>query len=489
MKRAIYILTFYMLAILSPSFGQEHQSVKLSDGSKILKSLRVSNGLVLLTGNEFYFNKNLNWKISYYSPHLTARYDVAVPNPKLSGLYHSFLVASPSGNNVYFVRRGAGGLMGSPNTQNIMRIDSAGISNSLTLKRELDFGRVNVVFADDNYLYYVTKEKDKQALNKHAFPKLQFVRIANDKSVSKIMLALPDPDPDATEWSYLGNTNVVSYFVSRTLDDESYKTQKYRVAVIDHDGKLQDDFKFEVNIKDGKFISEYNYCGNPGTEEVNNHNIDVTSYSSTYMNANGGVTTTTTIVYSPNAEAYGNIMLDPQSNGFYVYGLSGSSPTNAKSGKKHSKKKEDNLSPTGYYVYKFDADGKDVWNYESKLNGIDDYFKSKASFMSRNIALNYGLEGNLRFQAFCKTNATTYDINPQSGKPVSNYTNTFQNPVTINDLGTCHKSGDKTDLGKFLTKPDKGDYSQLSYRLGNNNVVVRNFYKDSKLELYGFMDE
>ena len=488
MKRVIYILTFTALVILSPAFGQEHQSAKLADGSKILKAKNVPNGLVLLTGNEFYFNKNLNWKISYYSPHLTARYDVAVPNAKLSQLYHSCLVASPSGNNVYFIRRGAGGLMGSPNTQNIMRIDSAGISNSLTLKHELDYGRVNVVFADDNYLYYVTKEKDKEALNKHAFPKLQFVRVANDKSVSKVMLALPDPDPDATEWSYLGNTTVVSYFVSRTLDDESYKTQKYRVAVIDHEGKLQDDFKIEVNLKDGKFIAGYNYCSNPGTEEVHNHNIDVTSYSSSYMNANGTMTTTTTVVYTPNAEAFGNIMLDPQTAGFYVYGLSGTSPANAKSAK-HSKKKEDNLAPTGYYVYKFDQDGKENWSYESKLNGIDDYFKGKAGFMSRNIALHYGLEGNLRFQAFDKNTATTYDINPQSGKLVSNYTNTFSNPVTLNDLGSCHKAGDKTDISKFLTKPDKGDYSQLSYRLGNNNVVVRNFYNDSKLELYGFMDE
>src|SRR6185437_10394683 len=251
------------------------------------------------------------------------------------------------------------------------------------------------------YLYYVTKERDAKSKHekrdKHAFPKLQFVRIGKDKSVSKVWLELPEPDPDATEWSYLGNTTVVSYFVSRTLDDENYKEQKFRIAVIDHDGKLLDDFKMDVNLNDGRFMSEYNYCGNEGTHEADNHNIKTTTYTSTTYNGNGMSTTTTTTVYSPNPEAYGNIMLDPVTNGFYVYGISGTE-SERQGSSRH--KRQGTAVPSGYYVYKFDQDGKALWKNEGKLTGIDDYYKSRASFMSRNVTLEYGAQGNLRLQAF-----------------------------------------------------------------------------------------
>ncbi len=488
MKKLIYILTIFISAGFSTVNGQNHGTVKLDKGSKLLKAISVNNGLVLFTGNEFYFTKKLDWKISYYAPHLTTRYSVPVPNPSIKSLNNCYFVVSPSGANVYFIRRGAGGLLGSRNTQNIMHIDSSGFSNTMPMKGELKYDQVNVVFADDTYLYYVTKEKDKTTHNKHAFPKLQFVRVGiKDKSVSKVMLALPDPDPDATEWSYLGHTKVVSYFVSRTLNDETYKSQKFRVAVIDHDGKLQDDFKIDVDLKNGRFLPEYNYCGTEGTHEVDNHNIKVTTYSNTTYTGNGTSMTTTTVVYSPYPEAYGNIMLDPYTNGFYVYGIAGPSGAAQKSGK--HKKKSDDPTPTNYFVFKFDQDGKQVWASENKLIGIGDYFKDKAGFSSRQVTLSYGAQGNLRLQAFAAKDVSTNEINAQTGAYVTGYANSFDNPVRTIDLGSCHKAGDKMEINKFLSKTDKGDYSQLNFRMLTNNVVVQNYFHDARLEMYDFGDE
>jgi len=473
MKKVVYFFSILFLTSATISLAQYNATLKLDNGCKLFKGVSVSNSLVLFTGSEGLIPKNLNWKITCYSPHLSLKYSVLVSNPDVKSLSGSFLVVAPSGNNVFLIRHEG-------NTQNIMRIDSAGFSWSLPMKGELEYSKVNVVFADDEYLYYVTKEKDPNALNKHDFPKLQFVRIAKDKSVSKIMLALPDPDPDATEWSYFGHTDVVSYFVSRSLNDENYTEEKFRVAVIDHSGHLQDDFKIDFNLKTGKLLPEYNYCGTEGTFEANNHNIK------TKLGTGNGEAGKNTTDYTPYPEAYGNIMLDPQSNGFYVYGISGN-PAGQKKDKKE--KKEDAPDPSAFYIYKYDPDGKEVWDNETKFTGFDDYFKSKASFSARQVALSYGEQGNLRFQAFDVKDVATAEINPQTGKFISAYSNTFENIVKHDDLGNCFKKGEKTGLGQFLSKPVKEEFTQLEFRLANNNVVVRDFHKDPKLELYGFGDE
>jgi len=480
MKKIIYISGIIFYLGLNVALAQYNATVKLDNGCKLFKGVSVGNALILFTGSENIIPKNLNWKISYYTPHVKAKYDILVPNPDVKSLAGSFLVVSPSGNNVYLIRHGEGGLSGSENNQNIMFIDSAGFSWSTMMKGELEYSRVNVVFADDEFLYYVTKEKDPNALSKHDFPKLQFVRIAKDKSVSKIMLALPEPDPDATEWSYFGHTGVVSYFVSRSLNDENYTEQKFRVAVIDHNGHLQDDFKIDFDLKSGKLLPEYNYCGTEGTYEVNNHNIRPP------VGKGNGEAGKSSSLYSPFPEAYGNIMLDPQTNGFYIYGISGN-PAAQKKDK--SAKKEEAPDPSGYYVYKYDPDGKEVWNNETKFTGFDDYFKTKAGFSARQVALSYGAQGNLRFQAFSEKTVATSEINPQTGKFISAFSNTFENTIKRDDLGNAFKKGEKTSLGQFLSKPDKGGYSQLNFRMLNANIVVRDFNKDARLELNGFVDE
>ena len=484
MKKVTYLFISFLSLFAMPAFGQEREVVKLPDGSQILKSMKLNNGLVLLTGNEFYFTNKHNWKITYYGPHMTAKYDVMVPNPKRASFYNSYLVASQSGENVYFIRHGLGGLMGSPSTYDIMHIDANGISKSFTLKRFMsESGPLNVAFADNEYLYYVVKDRDKSSHNKHDFPKLKFVRIDNSNKVSNIPLALPDPDPDATEWSYMGHTDVVSYFVSRTLDDD-YKTQKYRVAVIDHDGKLQDDFKFKVDLKDGNFMAGYNYCNNDATHEADNHNIHTEVYStSSYNGSTGTWSHSTTIIRSPNPEAFGNIVLDPLTSGFYVYGLAGSGPP------PKTARRKDKVIPAGYYVYKFDPDGKEVWKNEGKFTVLDEFYKNKASFINRQLTLGYGSGGNLRFQVFCRKNISTYEFNPETGAFTSAYMNTFLNPVTTDDLGSCHKQGDKSNIAKLLSKPDKADFSVLTFRMAKNNIVVRNFYHDAKLEMYDVTDE
>jgi hypothetical protein len=72
---------------------------------------------------------------------------------------------------------------------------------------------------------------------------------------------------------------------------------------------------------------------------------------------------------------------------------------------------------------------------------------------------------------------------------VASYANTFVHDVTADDLGTCFKSGGKSELNKFLSQPAKGEYTTLNFRMLNNNVVIRDYLKDSRLEMFVFGDE
>jgi hypothetical protein len=483
MKKLYYTLLFVCATMFSVS-AQTPEKLKLDEGAKLFGAVSVNSGLVLLTGKEYYYNPNLDWKVTQYWPDLTQRYQVKIDKPRYNYFLPAHLVVSPTGNNVYFIQGKGVGLFSS-SAEAITYIDSMGVKQAFDLKGKFHYSSRNVAFADDNNLYIVTKTFKKERHKKgKTYPTLEFIRIAHDKSVSNVPIELPEPDPDATEWSYLGHTTEVSYFTSRLMEENNKEI--FRIAVIDEDGKLLDDFKLTVALSNGEFRAGYNHSSAAGTWVIDNHNIKVTTSSYTSYNASTGTSSThTSVTYSPNTEAYGDIMFDPMTNGFYIYGLSG--PVYKKSKKLFAR--QVNTIASDFYVYKYDQDGNEVWNYNGKLAGIDDYFKSKATFYNRDIQLNPGFAGAVRFQAFARKNVFTYELNSETGKLNINYINTFDKPVTVVDLGSCHKPGDKSSLGKFLAKGDKGNYSQLNFRFTNSNVIVRNYFDDYRLELFNIGDE
>jgi hypothetical protein len=469
MKKIYYIVLFLSFSVYQIAQGQDHKTITLDKGVKLFQSVAVNDNLITVTGKEYIFNANLKWKLSCYNPDLSLRYEFPINKSKFNLQNVGSLVVSPSANNVYYMNPGG----------TIMHLDSAGSVSEYKLKwKQIKWTHLNVIFADDEYLYYVNKEKDKtKKRQKKSFPKLQYIRVAHDKTVSRVQLELPDPDPDATEWSYLGHTTEVAYFVSRTNDDENKIT--YRIAVIDGNGALQDDFKMEMGIKDA-ILPSWNYSSAGGTLVVDDHQINITT--TTHYSRYGS---TTTVTYKALPEAFGDISFDPQTGGFYMYGLSGARASKKKS--LFGPKKSDVAS--SFYVLKFDQDGKKMWNYEGKLSGADEDFKNKYSFVYRKMKLSPGFGGAIRFQAFAMNKVTTFELNPETGKLNLYYPNEFENNVSQVDLNTCHKPGDKSEVGKFLSKKDKGDCSTLTYRLNNTDVIIKNYYDDWKLEMYRFSDE
>jgi len=477
MKKIFLICCCLGLFSLSAS-AQKNETLKLKKGCQVLDITGVNNGLVILTGREFLYSFNREWKLTYYNPNLTLRYEVPIKHAKLGG---SSLVMSPTGNSVYFIRYSPA-FWSSKVNASIIQIDSSGTYHQGKLRHKFKFENVNAVFSDDEYLYYVLKENTAKGRRgkKNAYPQIKFGKISNkDFSYTQVDVAVPEPEEDATEWSFIGNTTEVSYFASLKIENDQKAV--YRVAVIDDEGKLLDDFKMSVNIKDGNFVPGNQVSNVAGSEILHSHKF--TRHVSYYST---GRTTTTVITYTANPEAFVNISFDPQTNGFYITGLSGKLPSNEKKGLFH---KKEYSKVNNYYLFKFDQDGKESWKLEGKLVSASDNFKNKSSFLSRESYLDIGIKGNLRYQVFMDKDVATYEINPETGKYLTGYSNTFKNYVTTLDLGTCRKPGDKSALGKFLNKNDRGDYSTMNFRMQDNNVIMRNYYNDDKVELYNIGDE
>jgi len=519
MKGKFFSIFFLAAFGVNSLYSQTPSTLQLDNGCKLFDAVAVNNGLIICTGKEYIFHSNLNWNISNYYPDLSLRYKIPIPKPKLN--FGGHLVVSPTGNNVYYLQYKQGGTLSlrsntpsapvGSNRQSILHVDSMGASSIFKIKKQFKYEKLNVVFADDHYLYYVTKEKNKNQTRKqwrkHPKPKLQFVRVAHDNAISNVMLELPDPDEDFTEWSYLGHTTEVSYFVCRSVE-KSGKVE-YRIGVVDEDGKLEDDFKLEAALKAGEIKADFSQPKEDGTLVVDNHNYKVvvsttthtyggaggSSYGGGYGGGMGHSYTSSSTSYTAYPEAYGDIMFDQQTGGFYIYGLSG--PKYEKSKGLFAPK----IMPiaNGFYVFKFDQDGKKQWDYQGKLSGMNEYFTDKALFIHRKIKLSIGMGGTTRFQAFNRIparwftppsyQANTYEINSETGKYLTGYSNEFENDISPVDLGTCHKSGDKSETGRFLSKRSQGEYSIQAFRVNESNIIIKNLYEDYKLEIYKFDDE
>ena len=472
MKKIVHVLLFILCSTGNHAYSQVHETVQLEDDSKLITAKNNGKCLVFVTGKEYILNGKLDWKIDYYNDGMKLKYQVKLPDPSEKNT--GDLLISPSGNNVYYLPDDGKEDLRTFAYEPMLYVDSNGTAHPFNLSdKVLDYYSLNAIFADDAYLYFVTKDKVTASDDKEEFPDLHFIRINEKGKTSSVQLELPRPEPKATEWSYIGHSNLVSYFASRSSQDS--RTQKYRIAVLSHNGKLVDHFVLDINIKQGIMLASHNHASDPGSLMVYDH-----SYGKTVVRfSNGGES----VIYTPYAEAFGNIMFDPISNGFYVFGLSG-----------EISKKAANpglLLPvqpvsTGFYAFKFDQDGKNVWACEGKLDGIDDYFKKKAVFMARNTKLSYGFAGNLMFQAFSKGNAFSCEIDPTSGKLIDSYANTFKKDVSEFDLGACHNPVSTKPIDVFLSKGRKSSYSQLNFRLDNSNIIIKNYFLDSRLEMYLF---
>jgi hypothetical protein len=467
MKKLILILSL-VFAVLSSSSAQ--QEIKLNLGCELLDAVENNNGAVILTGN-YYLLARHHWILRYINSDLSVRYEMPLKNNSVS--FFNTIISSASGNNVYLIQ-------GRPNfftgklRENLLHLDSMGAYAPVKMKKRIDNSLINAIFADDNYLYFISysEKKRKRRNDVDSSSGMKFIRIDNhDFSETEVNLELPKPADDFTSWKYIGNTKFVSYFTSRKVIDA--QKQEYRIAVLNKDGKMLDDFKFETAVTTGPMLGANSNFYIPGAQVVHSNQYKVLVTTSGKY---------TTITYIENPEALGNILFDPASNGFFVYGMLGTSVVQRA---KFFKPRKLIQNATGYYIYHFNEDGKLTWKNENKLVGVNEEFRNNANFVSREVNIQPG-PGGLKFSMYTGKNVTCYDIDPKTGKLVKGYSNGFEHTVSYVDLGTCRKTGEKSQMSKYLSKPDRNICSRFVFRTLDGYIVLKNYFMDHKIELDNF---
>src|ERR1035441_8640418 len=80
-KIFLFIISLYCLA---PALAQQPDKITLDKGCKLLDAVAVNNGLMLKTGQEYFYRSNRHWKLSFYNPDLTLKYSVPIPKSSLT---------------------------------------------------------------------------------------------------------------------------------------------------------------------------------------------------------------------------------------------------------------------------------------------------------------------------------------------------------------------------------------------------------------------
>lgn len=137
--------------------------------------------------------------------------------------------------------------------------------------------------------------------------------------------------------NYTINSDESFDFITKSITSDYTKSILYKTTYSTIDGKLLKDASFEVNLKDKTLI---------------------------YSNNGGGFTDTPPNKAAPFFDddlSINNYIVDQSNGDIYIYGLYGD--------KAFDLNKDAN--PKGYYVFKFDKDGKKIWESINKIEDKD----------------------------------------------------------------------------------------------------------------------
>src|SRR6185369_5381841 len=157
--RKIALFVFNICYLNVNIFAQDIQKIELEKGCKLLEAISVNNGLVLKTGQEYYYRKNRLWKLKFYNADLSLRYEI--PLLKSSIYNRTDIIASQTGDNVYHIEYSTLLLQSKYDKLTITHVDSSGFASNGLIRNQFKFNNLQAIFADDNFLYFLTNEKVK----------------------------------------------------------------------------------------------------------------------------------------------------------------------------------------------------------------------------------------------------------------------------------------------------------------------------------------
>ncbi|WP_203256528.1 hypothetical protein [Hyunsoonleella ulvae] len=213
------------------------------------------------------------------------------------------------------------------------------------LLRDSDL-RVDFIEYTTKDAHYVIAPKTKQGINLTVLKRpFDFTTL----SYSELNIPTFETDSEKMFWTLNSQTSDQLVFVAKELLDNN--KDKYHVAVYNNDFVHLHKLSIEVSLpkdyfcysNDGKNTSWYNYI------------YDIKDFTETGTRAISGAT--------------GNLFFDKKNKTFYAYGLYSD-----------DEKSDRIIKPTGFYVYKFDWEGKLLWQQKHKVTSNKNFTKKQFAF-------------------------------------------------------------------------------------------------------------
>lgn len=412
---AILVLSMNQLVLAQPP----QASIKLDRNEAVLQTVYLGdNGLIFKLGE---YNGKGEARLQYYSIDCGLIWEAKIKNNYGVQNSSNFVVASPTGSVVYDIEIKDNGF--NNKTHYITRILKQGDVKSYEIPGNVGFGSsLQTVFCDDQYLYYLaTQDGNERFHKKKGQEKLLMTRFSNDDLSHKsflIDLSLTGDGENTTFWSLLGQTLKEKYIVSKNIDIENNK-QTFDIAVIDTGGGLVRRQTLEVLLAD-KFTRPAFDVKIPDYGIFHNTNLDFEEKSVTHRvpNSPGSPGASQGQMFAdyrysrtlPSRGAFGHVTFDPVTGSIYVYSLFGP---------KRFKK----LGPEyeGFYVHKFDADGKNLWKLQHKGPKellAESFFRIHGTPADRDICLKILPDGKLNFSIHFRRSLFSYAIS-EAGKVIA----------------------------------------------------------------------
>ncbi len=395
---------FALLLVVQCAFAQDGQrEITLGKREMVVESVYLGDkGFILKTGIPGNLVRGTN-RLFYFNGQGALVWEKKIDNEYQGLRSKNMTVATPDGSVVYHIESKTNSFAGEK--QQLTQINAKGEAKKLELAIGDDYGKnLQSIFCDEKYLYYLATQNGHELRDKKkGSEKLILNRFThNGLKHSKVVLDLPAiANPELTSfWSYAGQGKQGKYLVSKTLLTHANQ-QTFDLVVIDADGKVIKKTTIAYELGEGYVRPAVCLSAGEGQEwHQGSRNLVNLNFESQ------GLPMTTAMLPpvgsgppairfysagSPTSAGFGYLHLDavPEENAIYAYGLLGPSPFKV-------------LAPgyEGFYVYKFDLNGKPVWklhNPGSKALRESKFYTTHGTPSDRYIKLVSGPDGGLTF--------------------------------------------------------------------------------------------
>lgn len=349
----------------------------------------------------------------------------------------------------------------------IVMLNRNGDEKTFKIEGKKEFGkRLLKVFCDNNYLYYIAsmygeeKHKERKSGDKVILNRFSL----SDFSYQRFVLDLPQikEGSNTTFWSLIGQRGDEKFFVSKSIDKEAGKNT-FTVATVNHEGKTLKTMVLETVLTDSKFTRpSYSTFENPWEQEF--VQLD-------YTNVTGSNTVSSFSSLEANDGAFGHIIYNDLHDCFFIYGLCGPEP--------YGKKSEYD----GFYIKKFDRNGRLVWNLDQPASQQllnEKYFRSKGEDSYRRFSItplpNDLLKADIRLDGIQFRYFITSD-----GKTTSESRSDMKS--TIHGVIISNKNLKSAD---YISKNQNSFFRLEAYQQSESELVIKNDLQKSKIEILLF---